>query len=469
MILLSFVFFLLIFVAIGVLSTIKSKHTSADYLLASHSEKPWLIALSAVATNNSGYMFLGMIGYSYLNGISVIWIMICVLVGDFCASLFVHKKLRIVSGKTNALSFPEAISKWGGTDYKILRICGAIILVIFLSIYAAAQLKAGGKALHVLFGWNYAIGSVIGSVIVLFYCLAGGIRASIWTNTAQSFVMIAAMGSLFFLSIKEIGGFENFIFGLQNISSDYFSFFPQGLFFDEWWGLAFFIFGWFFGGFGIVGQPHIMTSFMAMNKPESIGRVRCYYYSWYFLFYIFTIGTGLAARLLIPMTEGFDPELAMPSLTQQIMPEILIGLVLAGLFSATMSTADSQILGCSASIVNDLMPKKRSSYFAAKFSTFIITILAMLVSFSDNQSVFSLAMIAWLALACSFAPIITIYSLGGRMSQKLAIITMFSGFFTMLLWRYFGLGLGVYEAGPGIVAGVLPYLMSVVINYFQRK
>ncbi len=468
MILLSFGFFLFVFISIGGLSAIKSKHTSADYLLASHSEKPWLIALSAVATNNSGYMFLGMIGYSYLNGISVIWIMICVLIGDFCASLFVHKKLRIVSGKINALSFPEAISKWGGTDYKILRFVGAIILVIFLSIYAAAQLKAGGKALHVLFGWNYAIGSVIGATIVLFYCLAGGIRASIWTNTAQSFVMIAAMGLLFFLSIKEIGGFKNFVSGLKNISPNYFSLFPQGLFFDEWWGLAFFIFGWFFGGFGIVGQPHIMTSFMAMNKPESIGRVRCYYYSWYLLFYIFTIGSGLAARLLIPMLEGFDPELAMPNLTQQIMPEILIGLVLAGLFSATMATADSQILGCSASIVNDLMPKKRNSYFAAKFSTFIITILAMLVSFTDNQSVFSLAMIAWLALACSFAPIITIYSLGGKMSQRLALITMFTGFITMLVWRYLGLGLGVYEAGPGIVAGALPYLINKSISSLRK-
>ena len=469
MILISFGFFLLTFVFIGILSNLKSKPTSADYLLASHSEKPWLIAFSSVATNNSGYMFLGMIGYSYMNGLSTIWIMICVLVGDFCASLFVHKKLRIVSGRMHALSFPEAISKWHGQDYKFVRVIGAMILIIFLSIYAAAQLKAGGKALHVLFGWNYAIGSIIGAVIVLFYCLAGGIRASIWTNTAQAFVMILAMGLLFFLAVKEIGGFKIFAEGMENISPQYFSIFPQGIFFDGWWGLAFFIFGWFFGGFGIVGQPHIMSSFMAMNKPENIVRIRFYYYTWYLIFYIFTIGTGLAARLLIPYSAGFDPELAMPSLTQQIMPEILIGLVLAGLFSATMATADSQILGCSASIVNDLMPKKRNSYFAAKLSTFLITILAMLVSFTDNQSVFSLAMIAWLALACTFAPIITIYSLGGKMSQRLALITMFIGLITMLVWRYFGFGAGVYEAGPGIIAGLLPYLFFRAKNLLMTK
>ena len=428
-----------------------------DYLLASHSEKPWLIALSTVATNNSGYMFLGMIGYAYLNGISVIWIMLCVLVGDFSASLFVYKKLRIASGKSYALSFPEALSKWNGVDYKKFRILAAFILVIFLSVYAAAQFKAGGKAMHSLFGFDYKIGSLIGAFIVLCYCLAGGIRASIWTNTAQSFVMIAAMGALFFLSIKEIGGFEIYLEKISQVSPQFSSFFPQGLFVQNLFGLGFFVFGWFFGGFGVVGQPHIMTSFMAMDRPENINRVRVYYYSWYVVFYIFTIGTGLAARLLIPYTAGFDAELAMPQLTNQIMPEILVGLVLAGLFSATMATADSQILGCAASITNDLMPKYRSNYLAAKTSTFAVTIFALVFSLTDNQSVFSLAMIAWLALACSFGGVITIYALGYKMSEKLAIIVMLSGFFSMLLWRAIGLGSAFYEGAAGMIISFLVF------------
>lgn len=458
MILLSFGFFLLLFIVVGILSTFKSKKTSADYLLASHNEKPWMIALAAVATNNSGYMFIGMIGYAYTNGLSVIWIMICALLGDFCASLFVHKNLRAASGKSHSLSFSETISKWGGVDYKILRIVSAIIVVVFLSIYAAAQLHAGGKALHVLFGWDYAIGSIIGAVIVLIYCSAGGIRASIWTNTAQSFVMIGSMALLFFAAINAIGGFGNFIDGMKNVSPEYFSILPHDLLFNTGLGMALFLVGWFFGGFGIVGQPHIMTSFMAMAKPDSIKKIRLCYYSWYLGFFIFTIGTGLAARLLIPFNEGFDPELALPQLSHQLLPDIFIGLILAGLFSATMSTADSQILSCSAAITNDLMPKKRSSYFAAKLATIIITICAMLIAVMNNQSVFSLVMIAWLALACSFSPIITVYALGGKMSQKMALTMMFTGFTTMMLWRHFELGAAVYEAAPGIIAGVLPYL-----------
>lgn len=468
MIIASFLFFLVIFIIIGLLSTLKSKGTSADYLIASHTEKPWLIAFSTVATNNSGYMFIGMIGYAYVNGLSAIWIMICAILGDFCASLFVHKKLRIASGNSNALSFAEALAKWHGGEYKIFRAAAALIITIFLCVYAAAQLQAGGKALRVLFGWDFFVGPLIGAIIVLCYCYAGGIRASIWSNTAQSFVMIAAMIILFFAALNKIGGSTALIEGLQGITPDYFSLYPHNLFTNNKnLGLAFFIFGWFFGGFGIVGQPHIMSSFMAMAKPENITRIRFYYYIWYIIFYAFTLATGMAARLLLPMHNGFDPELALPILSQQILPEILIGLILAGLFSATMSSADSQILGCSAAITNDLFPKKRSSFFAAKFTTAIITIAAFFISIGDNQSVFALANIGWLALACSFTPIITLYALGKKMSQNIALACMLTGFVVMLVWHNLGFGSAVYEAAPGIVAGFIPYFLRKFLPFIR--
>ena len=105
MILLSFSSFLLLFILIGVFSTLKNRKTVSDYFLASHTQKPWMIALAAVATNNSGYMFIGMIGYAYINGISAFWIMLLAITGDFCASLFVHKKLRMAAAKSKSLSF----------------------------------------------------------------------------------------------------------------------------------------------------------------------------------------------------------------------------------------------------------------------------------------------------------------------------------------------------------------------------
>ncbi len=464
MIVVSFSFFLIVFVLIGVLATLKSKRTSEDYLLANHQETPLRIALSAVATNNSGYMFIGMIGYAYMNGLSVLWIMLSIILGDFCASLFVHRKMRLMAEKKKALSFLEVIGRWNIGNHHNFRTIGAIILVIFLSMYAAAQFKAGGKALYVLFGFDYAIGSLIGALVVLCYTVGGGIRASIWTNTAQSFVMLGSMFVLFFAAVGEIGGFAEYVSQARAVSPEYFSVFPSGIYSKSLFGILLFCFGWFFGGFGIIGQPYVMMSFMATAKPKDITEIRFYYYSWYVLFYFLIIATGVAARILIPLNTSFDPELAMPSMAQQLLPDILIGFVLAGLFSATMSTADSQIISCSAAISNDIFTKRHPTYLNIKTTTVVVTIFAALIAVFDNQNVFSLAMISWLALACAFSPIIIIYSFGGKMSENMAIAVMMVGIFVMLLWRYLGLGGGFYEAAPAILSALAFYKVYSLIK-----
>ena len=175
----SFLFFLLLFVLIGVSSTLKSKKSNSDYLLAGYDVPPWLAALSAIATNSSGYMFIGMIGYTYTSGLQSIWLMVGLVSGDLIMSFFIHKKLRQVTESKNLLSFGGILSRWQhGTDFRKLRRVVGIVTIVFLGVYAAAQFKAGGKALHVLFDWDYSTGAIIGSIIVFLYCLAGGIRAS---------------------------------------------------------------------------------------------------------------------------------------------------------------------------------------------------------------------------------------------------------------------------------------------------
>ena len=205
----SFIICLFTFIVIGVLSTLKNQHSTSDYLLASYSVKPWLVGLSDAATNNSGYMFIGVIGFTYLYGISAIWLIFGWIVGDLAASLLVHKKFRITAQARDVLSFAGVVSKWNGGNYKKLRAYLGVITVIFLVVYAAAQLNAGSKALNVLLGWDYEAGAIIGAIIVLLYCFAGGIRASIWTDAAQSFVMIAAMAILCIVSINEAGGYPS--------------------------------------------------------------------------------------------------------------------------------------------------------------------------------------------------------------------------------------------------------------------
>lgn len=468
MVLVSFSFFLVLFVAVGVLSMRKRQQTTEDYLLASQSVKPWLVALSAFATANSGYMFVGLIGFAYLVGLQAIWLMVGLIVGDALMSTFVHKRLRVESEKQQALSFAGILSTWHGNNFKVLRVIGGLVTLAFVGAYAAAQLNAGSKAMHVVFGWDYSVGAIVGSIMVLLYCFAGGIRASIWTDAAQSFVMIAAMALMLIIAVDEIGGLSSFVSNLQNVSPNYMDWFPAN---HPWLGASgplFFVVGWIFGGIGIIGQPHVMIRFMTLDKPSEMRRARGYYYGWYVTFYSMAIFTALAARLLIPETSGFDTELALPTLAGQLLPEVLVGLVLAGLFAATMSTADSQILACTAAITHDLLPRKLSSYRATKLATVFVTVMALTIALSGSKSVFSLVIIAWSALGSAFAPLLIVYALKQTVSERLAVTMMLTGPVVMLLWRHFELSGVIYEIAPGIIAGLAIFVIGKVYGLLSK-
>ncbi len=462
MVLVSFGFFLLVFVVIGVLSMRKRRQTTEDYLLASQSVKPWLVALSAFATANSGYMFVGLIGFAYMAGLQAIWLMVGLVTGDFLMSFFVHKRLRVQTEKQHALSFAGILSTWHGTDFKKLRVLGGLITLAFVGAYAAAQLNAGSKAMHVVFGWDYSMGAIVGSIIVLLYCFAGGIRASIWTDAAQSFVMIAAMSLMLFIGISELGGLSAFVGSLNDVSPNYMNWFPENHPLLGATAPIFFVVGWIFGGIAIIGQPHVMIRFMTLEKPSEMIKARGYYYSWYVTFYSMAIFTALAARLLVPETNGFDTELALPTLAGQLLPEVLVGLVLAGLFAATMSTADSQILACTAALTNDLLPKRFSGYLVTKLATVFVTAMALTIALSGNKSVFALVLIAWSALGSAFAPLLIVYALKQKVPEKLAIAMMLGGPIVMLLWRHFELKGIIYECAPGVLAGLLIFVIGKV-------
>ena len=465
MIIASFLGFLLLFVFIGVLSVLKHKATTGDYLLAGRSVAPWLVSLSAVATNNSGYMFIGMIGFTFIEGISSLWLMVGWISGDFITSLFVHRRLREKSAAINAMSYGTVLSRWQGTDQSWVRLLGGLITLIFLGTYAAAQLKAGSKALYVLFGWDYSAGAIIGASIVLLYCFAGGIRASIWTDAAQSFVMVLAMLLLVIGGIYEVGGLSSVYGELAQVSPHYLDLFTPKVMALGLGGPVLFFLGWLFAGFGVIGQPHIMVRFMAMNRSKDMRRVRVYYYSWYILFYLLTIGVGLLARILAPDTLQHDQELALPRLALQLLPAVLVGLVLAGLFAATMSTADSQILSCTAAITQDFGLNRIQTYWMTKAVTILVCLVALCIALLGTDSVFQLVLIAWGALACAFVPLLTVLVCNGRPSELTAVLMMLTGLLVMVLWRQLNYGAIVYEIFPGMLAGFLPYFLQI----FQKS
>ena len=464
MIFFSFCLFLFLFTLVGSLSVLKKKNTSLDYLLANQEIKPWLAAISAIATSNSGYMFIGQIGFTYVYGLQSVWLMFGLIFGDFISSLFVHKNLRKKSQELKVVSFANLVSKWHGANYKYVQLFGGVIILIFLSTYAAAQLNAGSKSMHILFGLDYRLGAIIGGIIVLLYCFSGGIRASIWTDAAQSLVMIIAMFLMVFFGIKELGGFSNFINELHKISPDYMKWFPSTKFSEFLLAPYMFIIGWFFSGVGVIGQPHVMVRFMTIDNTKNIPKTRIYYYTWYTLFYSLSILAAFVARLLIPETNNMDPELALPTLALNLLPEFFVGVVLAGIFAATMSTADSQIISCTASITNDLSFNKKNNYLTNKVVTLFVTVFVVTIAINDNKSVFNLVLMSWSTLACCFSPLLIINSLKQKISEVLSLMMMVIPLITLLVWRHFGLNNFIYEVAPGIMSGILTFFIFKLLR-----
>ncbi|HXV35765.1 MAG TPA: sodium/proline symporter [Myxococcota bacterium] len=456
----SFLFFLSLFAAIGAYSATRARRTSGDYLLASRSVGPWLIALSAVATNNSGFMFIGLIGTTYLAGISAAWIMVGWIGGDWLAWLVVHRRLRERTASAAAETVPSflALDAQGRRSALLARTAG-LLTVIFLGTYAAAQFSAGSKALHVMFGWPHETGAILGAAVVALYCFSGGIRASIWTDAVQSAVMLVSMLLLAGTALDELGGFAPLWRELRSIDPALVQLVPQKEF-----GFVPYVLGWFGAGLGVVGQPHVMVRAMAIRDPAEIRTARTIYFAWYWMFSAGCILVGLTCRALLEIPAGgnFDQELALPQLALQLLPAVLVGLVLAGLFAATMSTADSQVLSCSASIVHDIVPSARSDpYRLSKLSTLAVSLLALLIALYGSRNVFALVTLAWSLLASSLGPLLVVRVLGARVSASWAMAMMIGGAATALLWRY-GLEFGdaVFDVLPGMLGGFALFAAS---------
>jgi len=442
------------FLIVGLSSLFKSKNTKQDYYLASGSLAPSLVGLSAVATNNSGYMFIGVIGYIYITGLASIWLMLGWIAGDVLASTFVHARLRKATEQTDQVSYAGILSHWNGKSNKSLQRFIALISLVFLLAYASAQLVAGSKALHVLLGWPIWAGAVLGSIMVVFYCIAGGIRASIWTDTAQSIVMIFSMGLLLVTATSALGGINLTIEQLGSIDG-FLDWFPKDLALPGLAGGILFAVSWMFAGLSVIGQPHIMVRFMALNDLKKMRQARMWYYSWFLLFYCLATGVGMLSRIYLGDVASFDAELALPTMALQLLSPAFVGLILAGIFAATMSTADSVILSCSAALTHDLLPQNMEDTRLLKIATAIITLAALLWALFNSQSVFSLVIMAWSGLASAFAPLLIVLCLGGKPSEKTALFAVSIGLAAAMLWRYMGWHEVLYEGMTGIIAGLL--------------
>jgi Na+/proline symporter len=181
-----------------------------------------------------------------------------------------------------------------------------------------------------------------------------------------------------------------------------------------------------------------MIRYMALDDVRSLNRMRLYYYGWFTLFYAATIGVGLLARIVVEPTPGFDPERALLTLSNQSLPPILVGVMLAGLFAATVSTADSLVLSCSASLTRDFTRKPLDTYRVARLGTLAVTLSALVIALTNSKTVFALVLDAWGVFASAFGPLLFLLASGRKIGEKSAISLLLSGTAAFYLWSLYG-------------------------------
>tara|TARA_B110000967_G_C18829223_1_gene533111 strand:- start:644 stop:1522 length:879 start_codon:yes stop_codon:yes gene_type:complete len=290
--------------------------------------------------------------------------------------------------------------------------------------------------------------------------MAGGIRASIWTDVVQAFVMVFSMAILVVACIVNMGGI-NIVFEEWLLIDNFLNFFPSEIEHSTFLKTIYPI-SWLVAGLFVIGQPHIMVRFMALKDPELIERARYHYYSWYVIFYFLAFCIGMLSKIYLDTNNNFDPELALPLMAIELLNPFMIGVIIAGIFAATMSTADSLIINCSGNISQDLFKSKKFSNTEIKLITFAVALVSTAIALMNNNSVFLIVIYAWTLLGISFAPLIIILSMGKKITAKTYIIGLIIGIVSFFVINYFGINNYIY-------AGFIPFCLNYCFIYLRRE
>ena len=458
----SFILFMTAFAGIGLASMLVKEDTTDDYLVAGRGMHPALAALSAVSTWNSGYMFIGFIGFTFTMGYSIVWIAFGSMAGQIVAWIWLYKFIQESANERGLRSLSSLVSEATGSPEAKLA---AILSIFFLSVYAAAQLTSGGKALYVMLGWSEAIGILIGFVLVVAYCYAGGIRASIWTDAAQSSVMIIGSTLLCWVALGEIGGFSGLHSGLEAQNANLTSIVPADLGF----GVTLWAFAFFLGGLSVAGQPQVVTRVMTLGSDKDRKTAMLWFFAWQTPFLLIMTIIGLSSRVVFTGSD-FDPELGLPMLAMETLGPFWVGLILASIFAATMSTADSQVLACTAAFTDDVIPEISQDHKKTKSVTLGVAAFATAISIfglyvPGGDSVFSLVVLAVYGLGSIFVPILIIRWAKYEPDTTHTIAMMIAALTGVIVWRLMGLNDEVFESIPGMGAAFLTHFVMNKVRF----
>lgn len=455
----AFVGYLLLIVGVGIYSSRFSSQGISEFFIGGRKMNRVVVALSAVVSGRSAWLLLGVTGMAYSRGPSAIWAVAGYILVELFLFLYYARRLRNFSEKRDCITVPDFFSERFSDKNGVLRTLLVVIFLIFMIGYVSAQFVAGGKAFASGFGLEMNTGILITGAIVLLYTVAGGFLAVSLTDMFQAAFMLIALVLLPVIAITNLGGLTEMIrqLALLDIS-----------FIDPFAVTAGAAIGFLGIGLGSPGNPHILARYMSIDDSKQLPVAAVVGTVWNVLMAWGAVFIGLAGRVYFPdvaMLPDSDTENLFPMLAEMQLHPALFGIVLASIFAAIMSTADSQLLVAASSVVRDIyekqikkgeeVPQKKLVLYS-RIVVISLVLISLLFGFIATDLVFWLVLFAWAGLGASLGPT-SILALYWKGTTRTGVISgLVTGTFVTIFWYYIPfLKNSLYELVPGFASALL--------------
>ncbi|SMB38791.1 SSS family, major sodium/proline symporter [Serratia proteamaculans] len=453
--LVTFLVYIFGMVLIGLLAY-RATNNFDDYILGGRSLGSVVTALSAGASDMSGWLLMGLPGAIFLSGISESWIAIGLTIGAYLNWKLVAGRLRVhTEANNNALTLPDYFTSRFEDNSKLLRVISAIVILVFFTIYCASGIVAGARLFESTFGMSYETALWAGAAATILYTFIGGFLAVSWTDTVQASLMIFALILTPVIVIFAVGGIDTSMMVIETKN-------PANI--DMLKGLNFVailsLLGW---GLGYFGQPHILARFMAADSHRTIRSARRISMTWMVLCLAGTIAVGffgIAYFANHPDQAGNvsqNGERVFIELAMILFNPWVAGILLSAILAAVMSTLSCQLLVCSSAITEDLYKaflrkgaSQRELVWVGRFMVLLVALIAIALAANPENRVLGLVSYAWAGFGAAFGPVVLISVMWSRMTRNGALAGMLVGAVTVIVWKHFA-WLDLYEIIPGFL------------------
>lgn len=447
----------------------KQTQNSEDYFLGGRTLGPWPAALSAGASDMSGWLLLGLPGFAFVAGLEAFWLAGGLLLGTWLNWLLVAKRLRTYSHKANnALTLPEYLKNRFRDNSRLLQVTSAFFILLFFLFYTSSGLVAGGKLFETVFGLNYTWAVVIGAACIISYTLFGGFIAVSWTDLIQGLLMAAALLLVPVVAIQTSSGVQSFYSQVHSLNPELLNPFTTAdgttlsliaILSSVAWGLGYF------------GQPHILARFAGIRSTADIPTARRIAVIWSGVSMLGAIMVGLTGLLFMTANHSTlgDGETIFMVLVNALFHPLMSGILLAAILAAIMSTADSQLLVSSSALAEDFYKavlRKDASpeevLLVGRIAVVVIALIALSLAMVPDSSVLDLVSYAWAGFGAAFGPVLIMSLFWRRMNRNGALAGLVVGGITVIIWKQLTGGLfDLYEIVPGMAFSFIAiYLAS---------